>query len=180
MAQRHIPFRTTATAAVVAALLLLSGCGSSHHDSTGPTQQETGVTPGTYRGPITLTISGGGQSISEQTTIVIVLAADGTVQASDFPPTKLQGSSFSTSSSSSVLNDSSLNCTKGTFGINGTFAGQTVSGNLFSNGIVCNGIAFTVSGGYTAQRSASELPRGGAGHDAFGVIQGTLEKVLSK
>src|SRR5262245_12113116 len=158
MPQHHIPFRTTATAAVVAALLLLSGCGSSHHDSTGPTQQETGVTPGTYRGPITLTISGGGQSISEQTTIVIVLAADGTVQASDFPPTKLQGSSFSTSSSSSVLNDSSLNCTKGTFGINGTFAGQTVSGNLFSNGIVCNAIAFTVSGGYTAQRSASELP----------------------
>jgi hypothetical protein len=66
MPQRHIPFRTTATAAVVAALLLLSRCGSSHHDSTGPTAQSLDLTPGTYRSTQTLRASGGGVTTAPQ------------------------------------------------------------------------------------------------------------------
>lgn len=173
MPQRHIPFRTTATAAVVAALLLLSGCGSSHHsDPTGPTTETTPPTPptpGTYRGPLTLTASAGGQSETDSTPIAIVLGADGTVRVGQFPPAKLQGNSFTTIAPATALNqfEPTLHCTSGSFGVNGTFAGQAVAGNLFSNGIVCSGVAISLTGNYTAQLSASELSRDGSGDNVL-------------
>ena len=185
MPQRHIPFRTTATAAVVAALLLLSGCGSSHHsDPTGPTSETTPAatppTPGTYRGPLTLTASAGGQSATDSAPIVIVLGADGTVRVGQFPPTKLQGNSFTTTAPATALNqlEPTLQCTKGSFGINGTFAGQAVAGNFFSNGIVCSGVAVSLTGNYTAQLSASELPRSGSGDDVLHQTGRLLKQVI--
>ena len=170
MPQRHIPFRTTATAAVVAALLFLGGCGSSHHsDPSGPTSETTAPTPGTYRGPLRLTASAGGQSVTDSAPIVIVLGADGTVQVGQFPPTKLQGNSFTTTAPATALNqlEPTLHCTNGSFGINGTFAGQAVAGNFFSNGMVCSGVAISFTGNYTAQLSVSELAKDGSGDDVL-------------
>src|SRR5262252_539925 len=103
MPQRHIPFRTTATAAVFTALLLLSGCGSSHHDSTGPTQQETRVTPGTYRGTVNITLSGGGQSLTRSGSAVITVSPDQVVTVGTFGSVPLSGRHFTLTSPASVL-----------------------------------------------------------------------------
>jgi hypothetical protein len=182
MPQRHIPFRTTATAAVVAALLLLSGCGSSHHDSTGPTTQNLPLTPGTYRGTLGLTVTGpGGASVSNSGPVVIVLSPSGVVQVGQFPAVSVQGNSFFTSLPYTFLNSNpQLHCTSGTIGASGTFNGPTVSGNASSSGLVCNGFPFVVTGGYTAQLSASELPRGGIdGEDVLDLMRETLERAIA-
>ena len=182
---RHpsVPFRTTATAAVVAALLLLNGCGSSHHDSTGPTTQSLGQTPGTYRGTQTLRASGGGATSAPQSgPIVIALGADGTVQVGQYPATHLQGTAFSTSAPYTALNqvNPSLGCTAGTLTANGVFAGTSVSGNIFTTGFVCQGLAVSVAGSYTANLAASELPAGAENRadDALDLARRVLERVL--
>jgi hypothetical protein len=181
MPQRHIPFRTTATACVLSALWLFAGCGSHHHDSTGPTPQTLGLTPGTYRGTQTLHASGGGQTVPAQSgPIVIVLGDDGTVQVGQYPATHLQGNAFSTTAPYTALNQQnpSLGCTSGNLTANGVFSGQTVSGDIFTTGFVCQGLALTVAGNYTAKLSASELPRGDSGADALDQARQLLERLL--
>jgi len=180
MPQRHIPFRTTATAVVLAAAALLAGCGSSHHDS--PTEATVPLQPGTYRGTLNLTVTGpGGVSSSGSSPVVIVLSPNGTVQVGAFPATTVQGNTFVTNSPASALNTATLKCTSGTFGATGTFNGPTVTGAPISSGLVCNGFPFVASGNFTAQLSASELPRGGAGGDAvFDTFRKALEQALPR
>jgi len=178
MPQRHIPFRTTATAAVLAVGLALAGCGSSHHDSTGP-REGLGLTPGIYRGTANLTASAGGQSGSQSGPVVLTLNPDSTVQVGQFPPVKLQGNSFTASLPYTFFNQNpQLHCTTGTFNLGGTFVGQTVSGPIFSNGLVCNGFTVTFTGNYTAQLSASELPQGGGRDDVADQARRLLERLI--
>ena len=183
MRQRSIPLGTTATVAVVAALMLLSGCGSSHHDSTGPTTQSLGLTPGTYRGTMTLRASAGGVTNAPQSRpIVIAFGADGTVQVGQSAVTHLQGNAFSTSVPYTTVNqvNPSLGCTTGTLTANGVFAGMSVSGNIFTTGLVCQGFPVLITGSYTANLAASELPAGAGNRadDVLDLARRVLERVL--
>jgi len=54
-----------------------------------------------------------------------------------------------------------------------------VAGPVFSNGLVCNGFALTFSGNYSAQLSASELPRRGSiGDDVADQARQLLERLI--
>ena len=159
-------------------MLLLAGCGSSHHDS--PTSASISLTPGIYRGTLNLTVTGpGGVSQSSPGPIVMTLNSNGTVQVGQFPPVSLQGNNFTATVPFTSFNQNpQLHCTSGTFGINGTFSGPSVAGSPFSNGLVCNGFAFVITGSYTAQLSATELPSGAREDDVLDLARKTLERHL--
>src|SRR5262245_23236475 len=178
MPQRHIPFRTTATAAVIAALLLLSGCGSSHHDSTGPTQQETAVTPGTYRGTVNITVSGGGQSVSRSGPVVITVSPDQVVTVGSFGSVPLSGHHFSLTTPASQLNTSTLSCPVGTITNEGTFNTTNVDGTASSNGVVCNGLPVVFASNFHATLAASESRVGQGEADLLDVVRAAVQQVV--
>lgn len=153
-------------------ILLLTACGGDNGGS-GPST----VTPGTYRGPVTLTASTGPAAASQSGTIVIVVDPNQTVTVGSFPTVPLSGNTFTASAPASVLNGPGLTCPQGTFSVDGTFAGTTVSGTAFSNGIVCNGVALTLTGSYTATLQ-TQVPRGQGDADVLDDVRRAIRGAL--
>lgn len=93
---------------VTLAALVAAGCGSSHHTSSTP------VTPGTYRGTVNLTVSGGGQSLTRSGPVVITVSPDQVVTVGNFGSAPLSGHHFTLTTPASQLNSSTLSCAVGT------------------------------------------------------------------
>ena len=150
----------------------LSGCGSDGGSTgSGP------VLVGTYRGPLNLTASAGPAAATQSGTIVIVVAPNQTVTVGSFPPVPLSGNSFTASTSAAALNGPTLTCPQGTFSVEGTFAGTSVSGTAFSNGIVCNGFAITFTGNYSATLQ-SQVPHGQSDADLLDIMRRAIQRAL--
>lgn len=129
-------------------MLLLAGCGGGS-DGGGPSFV------GTYIGTGEFTLSGAGQTISQDNLgIQFDISPDGVVRVSDpgqppYAEGPLTGNTFIIIAAGSVLNTPGVSCT-GTFTFNGTISGNTMTGTVSSNNLTCNGIPFTVTGSFTA------------------------------
>jgi hypothetical protein len=159
---------------VLAITLLLAACGGGHSTSSTP------VSPGTYRGTLTLTVGAPGvQPVTSSGPVVLVVSPDQVVTVGSFPgAAPVSHNFFSLPVAASALNGPGLTCPQGTITIDGTFSGPTVNGSVSSDGVVCNGVPIAVTGSYTATLQA-EVPRRGADDaDLVPVLQRLLMKLL--
>jgi hypothetical protein len=147
---------------LVVAAWVVSGCGghgSSSH-STGPSLA------GRYVGTAKTVLTGPGSSAPVNGGIEFDVGADNKVTVSDpgqppFGSGTLNGNAFTVAAPGSAFNGSGVSCGGGvTF--NGTISGTSMSGNVSSSGLVCNGLPFTITGTFTATLQA-ELPTGSTG-----------------
>ena len=154
--------RTARLVGLAVALWATSGCGGSHggSSSTGPSAA------GRYVGTAKTVLSGPGGSTPVNGGIQFDVAADNKVTVSDpgqapYGSGTLSGNTFTVAAPGSAFNGSGLSC-KGGVNFNGTIAGGNMSGNIASSGLFCNGVAFNLTGTFTATLQA-ELPTGSAG-----------------
>jgi hypothetical protein len=176
---RHlIPFRTTATACVLAAGLALAGCGGSSSNSTSSTSTSQ-VPAGTYRGTVNLTVSARSASVSQSGPIVLAVSPAHVVTVGSYGSIPLAGNSFSVSAPASVLNGPNVSCNQGPLTTDGVFSGTTVTGTVSSTGVVCNGFPMTFSGNYVATLQHAEVPRGGSRDgDVMDVLRDAIRQAL--
>ena len=78
----------------------------------------------------------------------------------------------------SALNGPGLNCPQGTFSVEGTFSGTMVNRTAFSNGLVCNGLAATLTGNYTATLQAAQVRRGQDDADVLDIVRRAIRRAL--
>lgn len=139
-------------AGLLSAILFLSACGGGSSGGGGG-----GGFAGTYIGPATFNLSGGGVSESTTGAQQIVISGDNTVSVGDpgEPPVgtgALTGKSFTVNVPGSFANQPGIVCT-GTVVVTGTVNGNTITGTFSSVQFVCNGIPISVTGNFSAQRT---------------------------
>ncbi|HWC01936.1 MAG TPA: hypothetical protein VHF87_04130 [Methylomirabilota bacterium] len=159
---------------LLALALLLAACGGDD-DSTGSSP----ILPGAYRGTLTLTVAAGPATTSQGGPITIRVTPDQVVAAGNFPPVPAQGSSFTSSLPAAALDSVTLTCPQGTFGLEGTFRGTTVSGTPFGAGIVCNGFPAAVTGAFAASLQ-TETRQGRRDADVLHLFRETILRALSR
>jgi len=107
------------------------------------------------------------------------VAADNKVTVSDpgqapYGSGTLSGNTFTVAAPGSAFNGSGVSCGGGvTF--NGTISGTSMTGNISSSGLVCNGLPFTLTGAFTATLQA-ELPSGSTGGGFGQRLHDTIRK----
>lgn len=182
---------------LLATFLLLGACGggssSGGGESGGVTESasdsggtsDTGGTSGsgiagTYVGPATATVSGGGLSDTATETVQITISKDNTIAFGEpgQPPVgtavvSSDGESFSINVPGSYFNEPGFQC-DGKLGVAGTVQGDTITGSISSAGVTCNGIPFTITGNFDLQRVAA-----GAQSRASGGLLRSLRSAIS-
>lgn len=163
---------------LLATFLLLGACGggssSGGGESEGATESasdaggtsDTGGTSGsgiagTYVGPATATVSGGGLSETVTDTVQITISKDNTIAFGEpgQPPVATavvnsDGDSFSISVPASYFNESGLEC-GGKLSVTGTVKGNAITGSISSSGVTCNGIPITITGSFNLEKVAA-------------------------
>ena len=131
-------------------VVILSACGGG--GSSGGAGQEFA---GTYTGSGSGTVTGGGTTVPFSGGFVIIIDANGSVTYQEggmtVATTTLNGNQF-------TLNvppppEFAANCT-GTIDLNGTLADGGIMGTTSSTGVSCFGVPSTVSGTFTATKTA--------------------------
>lgn len=162
---------------LLAVLLLLGGCGggssSGGGESNGVTQSAGGQTQdgngessvpvediaGVYVGTVTATASGGGLTETVTEPVQIEISEDESVAFGEpgEPPVgttsvSADGDAFSVTVPGSYFNEPGLQCT-GNATVSGTISGDTITGDISSQNVVCNGIPITVTGDFNLTRT---------------------------
>lgn len=182
---------------LLATLLLLGACGggssSGGGDSEGVTESatdasgssDTGGTSGsalagTYVGPATGTVSGGGLSETATDTVQITISEDNTIAFGEpgQPPigtavVNSDGESFTISVPGSYFNEPGFQCS-GKLSVAGTVKGDTITGSISSSGVTCNGIPITITGNFNLEKVAA-----GSQSRASGGLMQSLRSTVS-
>jgi len=175
---------------LITGLFLLGGCGggSSSSDGGGSTNSATGSTSdaaapsgagtdssstgeengvaGTYVGTGTASVSGGGFSENVDGPVQIIIRPDNTVAFGEpgEPPvgaTTLNpdGRSFNLVVPSSFFNEPGISCT-GSVNASGTVDGNAITGSIAGNGVACNSIPFSLTGGFNLDKTDARARSG--------------------
>jgi len=154
--------RTVRLLGLGVALWAASGCSGSHSSSQSSSPSLTGR----YVGTAKTVLTGRGSSTPVNGGIQFDVAADKKVTVSDpgQPPYgsgTLNGNSFAVAAPGSSLNGQGVSC-GGAVNFTGTISGTSMSGDIASSGLVCNGVPLSLTGTFTATLQA-ELPSGSTG-----------------
>jgi hypothetical protein len=140
---------------VSTAMLTACGGGGSGGTSSGGGSD---ATVGTFTGTFSITLRAPSNTVTDTGPITMVVRADGVVirdPATDGSSATLSGDSFTiTNNAANFISDATVSCS-GTITQTGTVSPGTVSGTFSASGLVCNGVAFTMSGTFTATFSSS-------------------------
>ncbi len=135
-------------------VLVLAACGGSGSSSSGG---GAGSFAGTYTGLANLTISGGGASERVIGSLEFLIRSDGSVVSdpgTDFSGQgSVQGNRLILNLAASSFNEPGLSC-MGSFRLEGTISGNTITGTIRGSSITCNRVRFTVTGTFNVRKVA--------------------------
>lgn len=160
---------------LLSVMLLLAGCGggssSGGGEADGETASETGETSttstttvsdvaGTYMGTATATATGGGLSETGSAPVQITISENNSVAFGkpgeppiDTTTLNSNGDAFEISvPASSLFDRPGIECT-GTLSASGVVNGGTITGDISSSGVTCNGIPGTVNGSFSLDKT---------------------------
>ncbi len=135
----------------------LAACGGGSGGSSSSGGGGVGSFAGSYLGTANVTVAGGGGSERVVGSIEFIIRPDGTVVSdpgTDFSGNgSVQGDRFVLNIAASSFNEPGVSCL-GSFRIEGTISGNRITGTIRGSSISCNGVSFTVTGSFTATRTA--------------------------
>lgn len=158
---------------VSSAVLALAACGGSGSSSSGG-GSNTRAFSGSYTGTANLRLAAQGVVVTDSVRLFVAIRSDG--QMDVYFDGELAARIAIRSSGTFTLTDSAddagLEDCSGTVTFTGRVSGNDLTGTISSNGVFCDGIAFTASGTMNATKVVNA--RGPAGSSSSGGVFGEL------